>query len=195
MRLLSQMAVSFLAATSFLCCPMPAVAQSDASASWAVRMVESEMARNPEAWQLDFQPKLKWDYCHGLELRAFLYVAEKYSRTDIRDYAISYADTMVNADGTIKKYKLTDYSLDRINSGKYLLKYMTLPEKPVTRKLSICYAASLKNSLATTTAVSGIKRCIPIKCGSMGSTWVLPSLPSMLIATRVSRCVRPIMPM
>ena len=88
--------------------------------SWAVRMVESEIQRSPEAWQLDFQPKLKWDYCHGLELRAMLYVAEKYNRTDIRDYALSYADTMVNADGTIKKYKLTDYSLDRINSGKYL---------------------------------------------------------------------------
>ena len=88
--------------------------------SWAVRMVESEIQRNPEAWQLDFQPKLKWDYCHGLELRAMLYVAAKYNRNDIRDYALSYADTMVNADGTIKKYKLTDYSLDRINSGKYL---------------------------------------------------------------------------
>jgi hypothetical protein len=35
---------------------------------WSVRMVESEMIRCPEAWQLDFQPKLKWDYCHGLEL-------------------------------------------------------------------------------------------------------------------------------
>ncbi len=88
--------------------------------SWAVRMVESEIARNPEAWQLDFQPKLKWDYCHGLELRAMLYVAEKYNRPDIRRYAISYADTMVNHDGSIKKYKITDYSLDRINSGKYL---------------------------------------------------------------------------
>ncbi len=88
--------------------------------SWAVRMVESEIQRNPEAWQLDFQPKLKWDYCHGLELRAMLYVAHKYNRDDIRDYALSYADTMVNADGTIKKYKLSDYSLDRINSGKYL---------------------------------------------------------------------------
>lgn len=88
--------------------------------SWAVRMVESEIQRNPEAWQLDFQPKLKWDYCHGLELRAMLYVAAKYNRNDIRDYALSYADTMINADGTIKKYKLTDYSLDRINSGKYL---------------------------------------------------------------------------
>ena len=36
---------------------------------WSVRMVESEMIRCPESWQLDFQPKLKWDYCHGLELK------------------------------------------------------------------------------------------------------------------------------
>ena len=28
---------------------------------WSVRMVESEMIRCPESWQLDFQPKLKWD--------------------------------------------------------------------------------------------------------------------------------------
>ena len=93
---------------------------ADNHKSWAVSMVESEMWRNPEAWQLDFQPKLKWDYCHGLELRAMLYVADKYNRDDIRRYAISYADTMVNEDGSIKKYKITDYSLDRINSGKYL---------------------------------------------------------------------------
>ena len=30
---------------------------------WSVRMVESEMIRCPESWQLDFQPKLK---CAGL---------------------------------------------------------------------------------------------------------------------------------
>ena len=41
---------------------------------WSVRMVESEMIRCPESWQLDFQPKLKWDYCHGLELQAMLVV-------------------------------------------------------------------------------------------------------------------------
>ena len=33
---------------------------------WSVRMTESEMIRCPKSWQLDFQPKLKWDYCHGL---------------------------------------------------------------------------------------------------------------------------------
>lgn len=103
-----------------LLCASTFISVAQEKSSWAVRMVESEIQRNPEAWQLDFQPKLKWDYCHGLELRAMLYVAKKYNRTDIRDYALSYADTMVNADGSIKKYKITDYSLDRINSGKYL---------------------------------------------------------------------------
>lgn len=39
---------------------------------WSVRMAESEMVRNPESWMLDFQPALKWDYCHGLELGAML---------------------------------------------------------------------------------------------------------------------------
>lgn len=39
---------------------------------WSVRMAESEMVRCPESWQLDFQTRLKWDYCHGLELQAML---------------------------------------------------------------------------------------------------------------------------
>ncbi len=113
-RLVYIIMITIIASTSIHC-----YARSDKE-SWAVRMVESEITRNPEAWQLDFQPKLKWDYCHGLELRAMLYVADKYDREDILQYALSYADTMVNEDGSIKKYKLTDYSLDRINSGKYL---------------------------------------------------------------------------
>lgn len=114
LRLSHLILLSILALTTLSC------NANNEQESWAVRMVESEIQRNPEAWQLDFQPKLKWDYCHGLELRAMLYVARKYNREDILDYALSYADTMVNADGTIKKYKITDYSLDRINSGKYL---------------------------------------------------------------------------
>ena len=112
MRQLSQIAVSFLTASLFLSCPVTLTAQSDASESWAVRMVESEMARNPEAWQLDFQPKLKWDYCHGLELRAFLYVAEKYDRTDIRDYAISYAVFCLKKKENKRYYKITPHFLD-----------------------------------------------------------------------------------
>lgn len=89
---------------------------------WSVRMVESEMLRIPESWQLDFQKTLKWDYCAGLELQTMLDVYDRYGGQKIYDYALAYADTMVNKDGTIKKYKLTEYSLDRVNSGKFLFR-------------------------------------------------------------------------
>lgn len=89
---------------------------------WSVRMVESEMTRCPESWQLDFQPKLKWDYCHGLELQAMLDVYDRYGDDNIYKYALAYADTMVNEDGTIKMYKREDFSLDRVNSGKFLFR-------------------------------------------------------------------------
>lgn len=89
---------------------------------WSVRMSESEMIRCPESWQLDFQPKLKWDYCHGLELQAMLDVYDRYGDEKFYKYALAYADTMVNADGSIKKYKLEEYSLDRVNSGKFIFR-------------------------------------------------------------------------
>ena len=85
---------------------------------WALRLAESEMVRCPEAWQLDFQKRLKWDYCHGLELRAMLDLYDRYGDSRFYDYALAYADTMVNADGTIKTYHREEFSIDRINSGK-----------------------------------------------------------------------------
>lgn len=89
---------------------------------WSVRMTESEMIRCPESWQLDFQPQLKWDYCHGLELQAMLDVYDAYGDTKIYDYALAYADTMILADGSIKTYKLHEYNIDRLNSGKFLFR-------------------------------------------------------------------------
>ncbi len=84
------------------------------------RMADSEMIRNPESWMVDFSDKLKWNYCHGLELGAIYDVWEKTGIQKYYDYAVSYADTMVNEDGTIKTYKLEEYNIDRLNSGKML---------------------------------------------------------------------------
>ena len=56
MKRLSHIILSLIIALTFL----PSYARTN-SPSWAVRIVESEIERNPEAWQLDFQPKLKWD--------------------------------------------------------------------------------------------------------------------------------------
>ena len=81
---------------------------------WSVRMVESEMIRCPESWQLDFQPKLKWDYCHGLELQAMLDVYDTYGDQKMFDYALAYADTMIHKDGSIETYKLVSLTPIRV---------------------------------------------------------------------------------
>lgn len=83
-------------------------------------MADSEMIRNPESWMVDFSKTLKWNYCHGLELEAIYDVYKKTGNKKYYDYALSYADTMVFDDGSIRTYKLEEYNIDRLNSGKLL---------------------------------------------------------------------------
>ena len=85
-----------------------------------VRMADSEIKRNPESWMVDFSKDLKWNYCHGLELEAIYDVYRKSGDKKYYNYALSYADTVINSDGTIKSYKLEEYNIDRLNSGKML---------------------------------------------------------------------------
>jgi len=84
------------------------------------RMADSEIKRNPESWMVDFATKLKWDYCNGLELQAIYKVWEKTGNQKYFDYVKSYADTIINENGTITGYKPEDFSLDKLNSGKIL---------------------------------------------------------------------------
>lgn len=88
----------------------------------AIRLADAEMIRCPQSWQLDFQQTLKWDYCHGLELQAFLDLYQRCGNEQYFAYAKAYADTMIQPDGTIKTYKLTDYNIDRLNTGKMLFR-------------------------------------------------------------------------
>ncbi len=101
---------------------------------WSVRMTESEMIRFPESWQLDFQPRLKWDYCVGLELQAMLDVYARYNDPKIVDYAVAFADTMINDKGEIKTYKLEEYNIDRVNPGKYLIQVYDITKDPKYKK-------------------------------------------------------------
>ena len=91
-----------------------------AGKKYYVKMADSEIKRNPESWMVDFSKELKWNYCHGLELESIIEVYKKNGDNKYFNYALSYADTMVNKDGTIKTYKLQEYNIDRLNSGKML---------------------------------------------------------------------------
>ena len=107
----------------------------------SVRLAESEMVRCPESWQLDFQPKLKWDYCHGVELQAFLRLEEMYGDSRYFDYAEAYCDTMVREDGTVVAYKREEFSLDRVNTGKILFSmYARTREEKYKKALDLMYS-------------------------------------------------------
>ena len=87
---------------------------------WSQRMVESEMVRFPEAWQIDWDETPQWDYVHGLNLLAISEVYKETKDERYLAYVEGYYDLLVNEDGTIKTYDAEKYNIDMINPGKVL---------------------------------------------------------------------------
>ena len=113
----------------FLCCTTVVAACTSAPAkpdgkSYAIRMAESEMARNPSAATLDGidKGKVKWNYTTGLELQAIMDVADKYGREDLYEYALHYYDTIVQPDATVLTYKKERYNIDHVCPGRPLFR-------------------------------------------------------------------------
>lgn len=87
---------------------------------WSARMANSDMIRNPKGWMLDFSQQPRWNYCHGLVCSAHEQLWEKTGNEKYYAYIKEYADEMINADGTIKTYRLEEYNLDWVNPGKFV---------------------------------------------------------------------------
>lgn len=114
----------------FLCCAA-ALASCGASRGeavdgkyYALKMAESEMARNPSAATLDgIAPgKVKWNYTTGLELLAIMDAADRYDRPDLYEYALHYYDTIVQPDATVLTYKKDKYNIDHVCPGRPLFR-------------------------------------------------------------------------
>ena len=87
------------------------------------------MKRVPQSYLLDFAQKPRWSYVMGIELEAMLDTYLKYGGDDIRKYCQLYTDTMINAKGEIRSYKLEDYNLDQIRTGHFVARmYEKYPE-------------------------------------------------------------------
>ena len=84
------------------------------------RMARSIMKRNPEAWMTDFRETPRWSYTHGVIMSAMLELWQKTGNKMYYDYAKSYADTMIDEDGSIKGYDITEFNIDHVNPGKML---------------------------------------------------------------------------
>lgn len=88
----------------------------------AVRMAESEIARNPSPMTLDGIPagKVKWNYTTGLELLSIMDAGAACDRPDFIRYAERYFDTIVRPGGEVLTYRKSKYNLDHICPGRAL---------------------------------------------------------------------------
>ncbi|MFC1481737.1 glycoside hydrolase family 105 protein [Candidatus Neomarinimicrobiota bacterium] len=85
-------------------------------------MADSEIARRGE--RLDYggsDPSAKWRYTTGLFLKSILAVWEATDDQKYFAYVQRVIDSFIADDGTIATYKISDYNIDKINSGKVLL--------------------------------------------------------------------------
>lgn len=95
------------------------------------KIISSEMTRHREAWMID-GTKPKWNYTQGLELKAMMDFADTQDeayREMVYKYADGYADTLIHENGVIHGYKMEDFKLDAINSGKLLFRLYDFTDK------------------------------------------------------------------
>lgn len=92
-------------------------------------MTYSEMFRTPHPQYLDFtdikkRPNGKWSYVMGIEMEGMLDTFIRCKDARILEYLKEYPRTMIAADGSITGYKLADYNLDNVRTGKFILRMM-----------------------------------------------------------------------
>jgi unsaturated rhamnogalacturonyl hydrolase len=81
--------------------------------SWSVRMADSVMQRQPLLAD-------KWAYEWGVVLKGFEQVWLRTGDHTYFDYIKRNVDAFVQPDGTIRTYRIDEYNLDQINTGKLL---------------------------------------------------------------------------
>jgi len=127
-----------LATLALISCQEKAPQQTPVS----VQMVKSELIRNADCVNIDYNTVLKWNYTHGLLLQSMLLTAQQYPElsAEVDPYVYHYVDTCIHADGSIERYKLTNYTLDHVNAGKMLMMaYDKWPEPRFRQALDTLY--------------------------------------------------------
>lgn len=99
----------------------PLVSQSvSEDLKWSEKMALSIMERNPDPVYMDFRDEPKWEYTFGLVLKSIERVWKATGDDKYLDYIDAYYDFMIEEDGTIKKYDVTRFNIDRVAPGRAL---------------------------------------------------------------------------
>ena len=91
--------------------------------SWAVRMVDSVLQDYPRS-------QWKWHYEHGLFVKAVLAVGQTTGMQRYEKFVRDWVDHFVMANGAIRTYRVDEFNLDQINSGKLLFPVYRHTDEP-----------------------------------------------------------------
>lgn len=87
---------------------------------WSRRMAESEMQRLGNSLFHE-NPAAKWTYTTGLLGEAYLKLADTTGERKYADFGAKTAESFIEKDGTISRYKLDEFNIDLVTPGKVLL--------------------------------------------------------------------------
>ena len=83
--------------------------------TWSSRMVESTLQRYTSR---DFS----WNYDHGLQVSAIQRAGEATGQERYLKFVTHWIDHFIRPDGNIRTYRMEDYNVDWVNSGKLLFR-------------------------------------------------------------------------
>ena len=101
-----------------------------------IKMADSEIARKKDSLEYGkSDSKAKWNYQTGLFLKSLLDLWEYSGEHKYLNYTKKVIDSFLENDGSIKTYKKEDFNIDKINSGKVLLRLYSATNN-ITYKLA-----------------------------------------------------------
>ena len=137
----------------FLTLLQPGFAQTQkgrtAGLEMAIKMADSEMKQFPEPWTVDYNPKPVWNYTQGLVAQAMIQVWKAGNNKAYYTYAKEYADKFIDSKGNISGYKIEEYNIDCVNSGKFLFDLFEKTKDERYRKAIILLRNQLKTQPRT----------------------------------------------
>ena len=139
--------------TGFLTLLQPGFAQTQkgrtAGLEMAIKMADSEMKQFPEPWTVDYNPKPVWNYTQGLVAQTMIQVWKADNNKAYYTYAKEYADKFIDSKGNISGYKIEEYNIDCVNSGKFLFDLFEKTKDERYRKAIILLRNQLKTQPRT----------------------------------------------
>ncbi len=97
---------------------------------WSSRMANSEITRRGDSLFWKEGGAAKWDYTTGLFALALLRLEQRVPDFRFGQFAEDAIGSFIDPDGHIYGYRMEDYSLDNINSGKAALTLYGLTRQP-----------------------------------------------------------------